>query len=88
MSQLCISSLVVQARPAMLGAVRNRLGQIPGAEVLGEGDNGKLVVLLDTAGSREAADRIEEILNQQGVLAANLIYQYDDRFETLAEASQ
>ena len=85
MSHLCISSLVVQARPARLAAVRDRLNNMPEAEVLGEKENGKLVVVLDTAGNREAADTITKIQDQEGVLSANLIYQYDDQHESQSE---
>jgi nitrate reductase NapD len=87
MSHLCISSLVVQARPAMLAAVRDRLSAIPEAEVLGENREGKLVVVIDAPGIREAANRISEIQDTDGVLAANLIFQYDDQFKTQAEDS-
>jgi nitrate reductase NapD len=77
---LCISSLVVQAQPAMLTAVRQRLEAIPDAEVFAENETGKLVVVLDTVNSRKAADKITEIQNEAGVLSATLIYQFDDRF--------
>ena len=87
MSHLCISSLVVQTQPAMLAAVRNRLDAIAEAEVLGESEEGKLVVVLDTANSREAADAITDIQNQAGILSATLIYQYDDQFGTPLEDS-
>ena len=87
MSHLCISSLVVQTRPAMLAAVRNRLEDIAEAEVLGESEEGKLVVVLDTANSRQAADTITDIKNLAGILSATLIYQYDDQFRTPLEDS-
>jgi nitrate reductase NapD len=87
MSHLCISSLVVQARPDLLGKVVNRLNAIPEAEVLGKNENGKLVVVLDTADNREAADKITDIQNQEGILSASLIYQYDNQFESQVEDS-
>lgn len=87
MSHLCISSLVVQARPAMLGEVIDRLSAIPEVEVLGKNEKGKLVVVLDTASNREAADRITDIQSQDGILSASLIYQYDNQFESQVEDS-
>jgi nitrate reductase NapD len=86
-NHLCISSLVVRTRPAMLAAVRKRLDAIPEAEVLGESEEGKLVVVLDTTSSREAADTITDIQNQADILSATLIYQYDDQFGTSLEDS-
>jgi nitrate reductase NapD len=71
----------------MQAAVRQRLEAIPEAEVLGESKEGKLVVVLDTANSREAADTITDIQNQAGILSATLIYQYDDQFGTQLEDS-
>ena len=87
MSYLCISSLVVHARPAKLAAVRKRIEAIPEAEVLGESEEGKLVVVLDTANNREAANTITDIQNQADILSASLIYQYDDQFRSQVEDS-
>jgi nitrate reductase NapD len=85
MSRVCISSLVVRTRPANLAAVRERINAIPEAEVLGENDEGKLVVVLDTTDNRQAADQITDIQNQQDILSATLIYQYDNRFDSQVE---
>ena len=85
MSRVCISSLVVRTQPANLAAVRERINAIPEAEVLGENDEGKLVVVLDTTDNRQAADQITDIQNQQDILSATLIYQYDNRFDSQVE---
>lgn len=58
---------------------------MPGAEVFGESEEGKLVVVLDTADHRLAADKIAAIQKQAGVLSATLVYQYDDQFESHVE---
>lgn len=78
MNRLCISSLVVQAEPASLESVREAIERISESEVMGENEQGKLVVVLDTDSNRIAADRISEIQALDGVLSATLIYQYDD----------
>ena len=88
MNHLCISSLVVQTQLAMLASVREKLNAIPEAEIFGENEEGKLVVVLDTKDNRKAADRITDIQNQAGVLSATLIYQYDDQFEPQVEDSE
>lgn len=87
MNNLCISSLVVQTQPAMLASVRRRLEAIPEAEVCAENEEGKLVVVLDTATNRKAADKITDIQNVTGVLSATLIYQFDDQFGLQQEDS-
>lgn len=88
MNHLCISSLVVQAKPDLLAQIRDELESIPEAEVMGESDQGKLVVVLDTSDIRQATDRITEIQNTAGVLSATLIYQYDDQIEPEVEDSE
>ena len=88
MSDLCISSLVVQAQPTQLKQVRDDIENIAEAEVMAENEKGKLVVVLDTQDNRQAADTITAIQNTAGVLSATLIYQYDDRFEPQVEDSE
>ena len=82
MINLCISSLVVRTRPAMLASVHEWIDAIPEAEVYGKHEDGRLVVVLDTADNRQAADKINDIQNQADILSATLIYQYDDQFGT------
>jgi nitrate reductase NapD len=87
LTHLCISSLVVHTHPARLETVRNRLEAIPEAEVVGESKEGKLVVVLDSADNREAANTITDLQNQADILSASLIYQYDDQFRSQVEDS-
>lgn len=78
MSNLCISSLVVRARPSMLSSVHQWIDTIPEAEVYSEHDDDRLVVVLDTSNHRQAADKINDIQNQEDILSTTLIYQYND----------
>jgi nitrate reductase NapD len=71
----------------MMASIREHLDEIPEAEVFGENEEGKLVVVLDTRDNRQAADQITDIQNQAGVLSATLIYQYDDQFKPQVEDS-
>ena len=71
----------------MVASIREHLNTIPEAEVIGENEQGKLIVVLDTADNRQAADQITAIQNQAGVLSATLIYQYDYRIESKLEDS-
>ncbi len=85
MSNLCISSLVVRTKPAALAKVGEWIDALPDAEVCGQNDEGRLVVVLDTKNNRLAADTITDIQNQADILSATLIYQYDDQFGTQVE---
>jgi nitrate reductase NapD len=88
MTHLCISSLVVQTKPAHIDRVRDEIDSMPETEVMGENEYGKLVVVLDTSDNRQAADRITAIQNMAGVLSATLIYQYDNPNEIQVEDSE
>ena len=88
MNDLCISSLVVQTQPELLKEVRTAIENIAEAEVMAQNEQGKLVVVLDTQGNRQAADTITAIQNTAGVLSATLIYQYDDRSEPQVEDAE
>jgi nitrate reductase NapD len=71
-----ICSLVVHARPEMLGAVQARLQTLPGLEIQGESDAGRLVVTVEDTGQSLAADTMMAINHVEGVLNAVLIYHY------------
>lgn len=78
----------MQTQPELLKEVRDAIENIAEAEVMAQNEQGKLVVVLDTQGNRQAADTITAIQNTAGVLSATLIYQYDDRSEPQVEDSE
>ena len=86
-NKLCISSLVVQADPDDLERVQKEIESMPGSEVMGRSEQGKLVVVLDLPDNRIAADCITQIQTLDGVLSATLIYQYDDHEPQLEESA-
>ena len=69
-----ISSLVVHTRPEYLASVKKSIEQLPGAEIYGESDNGKLVVVLETLNQGFITDVIEKINNFEQVLGTALVY--------------
>ena len=71
-----VCSLVVHARPEMLGSVQTHLERLPGLEVQGESDEGKLIVTVEDTGQSMAADTMMAINDVEGVLSAVLIYHY------------
>jgi len=78
MCSLCISSLVVRARPSMLTSVREWINTIPEAKVYSRHEHDRLVVVLDTDNNHQAADKITDIQNRSDILSTTLIYQYND----------
>ena len=69
-----ISSLVVHCRPDVLDSVKQRIEAMPEAEVPRHNDEGKLVVLLETANEGRIMERISAIEQLPGVINAALVY--------------
>ncbi len=69
-----ISSMVVHARPEHLQTVKKDIEQLPGTEIHGEADSGKLVVVLETQNQGYITDIIEKINNFEYVLGTALVY--------------
>ena len=69
-----ISSLVVHCRPEALHSVKASIEAMPEAEVPKHSDEGKLVVLLETANEGRIMQRISAIEQLPGVINAALVY--------------
>ena len=78
-----ISSMVVHARPEYLATVKHYIEQLPGAEIYGESDNGKLVVVLETQNQGYITDVIEKINNFDHVLSTALVYHQIEYLDSL-----
>ena len=76
-----ISSLVVHCRPEVLDRVKDRIEAIPEAEVPRHSQQGKLVVLLETANEERTMQHISAIEQLPGVINAALVYHEID-FDT------
>ncbi len=74
--EIHISSLVVHSRPSQATAVAARLRGMPGVEVRGGIEVGKLVVTLETASEAEVVERLNAIQVVDGVLAATLVFHH------------
>ncbi len=80
--EIHVSSLVVHSRPRQAMAVAARLREMPGVEIRGGVEAGKLVVTLETASEAEVVERLNAIQVIDGVLAATLVFHH---FEPLQE---
>lgn len=80
-----ISSMVVHARPDHLQSVKNDIEQLPGTEIQGEADSGKLVVVLETQKQSYITDIIEKINNLENVLSIALVYHQVEYLDSLPE---
>jgi len=78
-----ISSMVVHVNSDHLQSVKNSITQLPGAEIHGESDNGKLVVVLETQNQGYITDVIENINNLEYVLNTALVYHQIELLDSL-----
>lgn len=69
-----ISSMVVHARPDYLQDVKNSITLLPGTEIYGESECGKLVVVLESQSQTHITDVIEKIGDIEHVLTTALVY--------------
>ena len=77
---------MVRTLPETLAQVHAAIESIAEAEVPGQHEDGRLVVVIDATDNRRAADIITQIQNMADVLSATLIYQHDDHNEPHVEA--
>jgi nitrate reductase NapD len=78
-----ISSMVVHVKPDHLQSVKYSIEQLPGAEIHGESDKGKLVVVLETQNQGYITDVIENINNLEYVLNTALVYHQIEQLDSL-----
>lgn len=71
-----ISGIIVHAAPEKIEKVRAELEKIPGVEIHGIGELGKMVVTLDTSDDRATTDTYEQISRLPGVLSTTMVYHH------------
>ncbi len=80
-----ISSMVVHVKPDHLQTVKNDIEQLPGTEIHGEADSGKIVVVLETQSQGYITDIIEKINNFEYVLSIAMVYHQIEYLDSLPE---
>lgn len=83
-----ISGVLVRARPENCEKLKHQLEQVEGVEVHATTDDGKLVVTVEASADRTAADKVYQLQDMPGVIAASMIYHhFEDDAELQQEAS-
>lgn len=80
---LNISGIIVHAVPEKISEVRDVLSAIPGVEVHGATELGKMVVTLEKHGDQETADTFQHISQLPGVLSTAMVYHHFEPEENL-----
>jgi nitrate reductase NapD len=71
-----ISGVIVRARPEHAPAVRRRLVKLPGVEVHGAGEDGRMVVTIERDDDGATADTFTRLSRLDGVLSASMVYHH------------
>ncbi len=83
-----IASLVVHTLPENLEGVYADLEAMPGVEVHGKSEEGKLVVTIEDEGKTLASDSMMAVQDINGVVNAVLIYHYGGEENMLEEETR
>ena len=84
MNEVHIASLIVHARPAERARVSEHLVET-GVEIHAIGEQGKIVVTLETGNKAGVLETIERINRIGGVLSAVLVYHHCESRDALEE---
>ena len=79
-----ISGVLVRSRPQKIQAVSDQLVALPGVEVHGANEDGRIVVTIEAASDRVLADTVFQLNDMPGVISTSMIYhqfEEDSRLE-------
>ena len=71
-----ICSVVVHARPENMAVVQANLEGLPGVEVHGGSQEGKLIVTVEDTGNSSMSETVSRFNDVDGVINAVMIYHY------------
>ncbi len=80
-----ISSLVVHVKPEYLDVIKAQILELPNTEIHGESEEGKIIVVLETANQGYVTDTIDKINNLEHVLITFLVYHQIEHFDSQSE---
>ncbi|ELR65166.1 Periplasmic nitrate reductase component NapD [Photobacterium marinum] len=85
LQEVHISSLVVHVKPEHLEGVKAQIATLPNAEIYGESEEGKIIVVLETENQGFVTDTIDKINNLEHVLTTFLVYHQIEHFDSQSE---
>ncbi|MCQ1057109.1 chaperone NapD [Photobacterium sp. DNB23_23_1] len=85
LQEVHISSLVVHVKPEYLTSVKEQIVAMPNAEIYGDSEEGKIIVVLETENQGYVTDTIDKINNLEHVLTTFLVYHQIEQFDSQSE---
>ena len=76
-----ICGILVHSRPEGMEQVCERLTALPGVEIHGNSEDGRLVVTVEDEQRQSAGDTVMHIQNMEGVISASVIYHFSGDIE-------
>ncbi len=71
-----IAGVVVHARPEDAALIQAEISTMPGAEIHGVKENGRIVVTVEDEDYKKTSDAVLNLHQIKGVLSATLVYQH------------
>lgn len=85
LQEVHISSLVVHVKPEYLEEVKAQILALPNAEIYGDSEEGKIIVVMETENQGYVTDTIDKINNLEYVLTTFLVYHQIEHFDSQSE---
>ena len=83
-----ISGVIVHAHPGRVRAVRAALAALPGVEIHGATDDGRLIVTVEDRNGADPGDTMLSLHRIDGVLAAAMVYHHFESDSATQETTQ
>ena len=78
---ISVCGVLVYVHPDKREATEARMLEIPGLEIHGASEEGKLVITVQTDSYRETGDAITRLQNVKGILSISMIYQHAEALD-------
>jgi len=75
---ISICGVMAHVLPEKMDEVTSRLLEIPGLEVHGKNEDGKMVITVESDNYKDTVERITTLQKTKGVLSASMIYQHTE----------
>ncbi len=73
-----VSGVVVRAYPESMPGVKAALEGLPGVDVYGASDDGRLVITVEETRGQALTETVLKVQDLKGVLSASMVYHYCD----------
>lgn len=84
-AEIHIAGIIVHAATAMVPSIRAQVALLPRAQVHAQGDDGRMVITLETDSTKKTLDYMDALRALPGVSSLALVYQHAESPEAMDE---